>query len=141
MIHRVLYIGRWIVDFLFAEHQYDIEEVLSYLDFVEASDIAVDSAVSLMKEQRPNTGFTFADTEYTYMLVVCGPSSSGKEYINTIVHEIHHLAVIISKSLGVDLRSETPAYLAGDSVRALAEVLCHFGCKNCNSGKSEADKQ
>ncbi len=41
------------------------------------------------------------------------------------------LAVAIASELGIDLESETPAYLAGDSARALAEVVCVLGCDHC----------
>lgn len=30
-----------------------------------------------------------------------------------------------------DFESETPAYLAGDSAKALAEVVCELGCEHC----------
>lgn len=64
--------------------------------------------------------------------MVVGPTSSGKQLINTCVHEIHHLAVAIADSLGYDLEGESPAYLAEDSALALAETICEFGCPNCS---------
>lgn len=36
-----------------------------------------------------------------------------------------------AEGLGIDLESETPAYIAGDSARELADVVCNFGCRHC----------
>lgn len=64
-------------------------------------------------------------------LVVIGPTTSSAEFLDTLTHEIHHLAVVVANSLGIDLESETPAYISGDSTRALADVVCRLGCDNC----------
>lgn len=56
----------------------------------------------------------------------------GKQFQNTVVHEVHHLAVAIAKSLGVDLDGEDPAYLSGDSAMEIADIICTLGCRCCN---------
>lgn len=133
MIHRVLKIGRWVVDFLFSEGKYDIEGVVSCLRNVKAPEHIIDEALDLMKSGRKNTGFTFSNAG-TFSAVVCiGPTSSGDEFQDTLVHEIHHLAVAIAKEIGVDLEGETPAYLAGDTMRSFADVVCHLGCNECRN--------
>lgn len=63
--------------------------------------------------------------------IVIGPTTSGAEFVDTLVHEVHHLAVAIASSLGIDIESETPAYISGDSARELADVICRMGCGNC----------
>ena len=131
MIHRVLYLGRWIVDFLFAEKEYDIEEVLSMLYEMGASYDVLTMCKDLMQDGGDNTGFTYTDQELFNALVVIGPTSSGAEYIDTLVHEIHHLAVAIASKLNIDLEGETPAYLAGDAARELADIVCRMGCTCC----------
>ena len=132
MIHRVLYLGRWIVDFLFAEKEYDIEEVLSMLYEMGASYDVLTMCKELMQDRGYNTGFTYIDQELFNALVVIGPTSSGAEYIDTLVHEIHHLAVAIAINLNIDLEGETPAYLAGDAARELADIVCRMGCSCCH---------
>ena len=132
MIHRVLYLGRWIVDFLFAEKEYDIEEVLSMLYEMEASYDVLTMCKELMRDGGDNTGFTYTDQELFNALVVIGPTSSGAEYIDTLVHEIQHLAVAIASNLNIDLEGETPAYLAGDAARELADIVCRMGCSCCH---------
>jgi hypothetical protein len=131
MVHRVLKIGRWIVDFLFAERKYDIEGIVSCLRHANAPGRIIDQAVDLMDEGEPNTGFTYSNGIVFRAVVCIGPTSSGAEFQNTLVHEIHHLAVAIASGIGVDLESETPAYLAGDTMREFADVVCHLGCDHC----------
>lgn len=129
MVHRVLKIGRWVVDFLFAERKYDIEGIVACLRHAEAPRRIIDQAVDLMDEGSPNTGFTYTNARVFRAVVCIGPTTSGGEFQNTLVHEIHHLAVAIARELGVDLEGETPAYLAGDTMRAFADVVCKLGCR------------
>ena len=113
--------------------------VLDYLDYlafkVRNDSLTMEETNSLAKtfrEGRPNEGFTFANQGMKEALVVIGPTTSGAEFQNTLVHEVHHLAVAIANSLGIDLESETPAYIAGDSTRELSDIICWLGCDNCN---------
>ena len=130
-IHRVLAIGRWVVDFIFATKYYDVEGILSCLYDAGAPRWVMENAGELMSEGKYNTGFTYTNPAIHRAVVVIGPTTSGAEFTDTLVHEIHHLAVAIASELGIDLESETPAYLAGDSARALAEVVCELGCEHC----------
>lgn len=131
MIYRFLNIGRWSVDFLFSTGGYDISGVLACLMNAHAPGRILRQAEDLMASCEYNCGFTFSNPERRRAVVMIGPSSSGSEFIDTLVHEVHHLAVTIASELGIDLESETPAYLAGDSARALAEVVCELGCPSC----------
>lgn len=131
MIHRVLKIGRWVVDFLFANRRYDIDGIVSCLRHAEAPSYIIDKSIDLMEEGQQNTGFTYSNKKAFRAVVCIGPTSSGSEFQDTLVHEIHHLAVAIADGLGVDLEGETPAYLAGDTMREFADVVCHLGCDKC----------
>ena len=132
MIHRVLKIGEWIVDFVFAVKGYDEEAILVFLYEFDASYSVMRRAKRIMESNKPNRGFTFANPILKRAIVVVGPTTSGKEFIDSLVHEVHHLAVAIGKSIGYDLEGEGPAYLSGDSARALAETICELGCDKCN---------
>ena len=129
---RMLYIGRWTVDFLFAEKGFDEDEVMEYLYNCGASDFALRQAKSLMVLCEENCGFTFANPEVHEAVVFIGPTSSGEEFVNTTSHEIYHLSVAIAESLGIDLDSESPAYLAGDSMQSLIDIICEKGCSKCH---------
>lgn len=131
MIGRTLNIGRWLVEFYFAEDGYDADALLDRMFDFGASAKVMRQAMSLMESGDKNTGFTFSNPYDRVAIVAIGPTTHGEEFINTLTHEIHHLAVAIAASLGIDLESETPAYVAGDSAMALAETICELGCRHC----------
>ena len=129
MIHRVLSIGRWVVDFLFATKRYDIDGVLACLYDAYAPEDIMEQAEELMLSCKYNCGFTYTNQSKRRAVVLIGPTTSGGEFQSTFVHEIRHLADAIAKSLGVPLDSERPAYISGDTAKALAEVVCELGCR------------
>ena len=131
MIHRRLKIGRWIVDFLFADDKYDERLVLASLYDLGAPLSVTMRASQIMEDNEYNCGFTYTDQTEFVALIVVGPTSSGEEFLNTLTHETHHLAVAIAEAAGYSLDSEGPAYLSGDTVMALARDICMLGCEEC----------
>lgn len=131
MLHESLKIGRWNVDFLFAPDGYDTEEALTYLYYADASDYIMKKAYHILEANEDNTGFAFTNEDMREAVVVIGPTTSGGEFVDTLSHEIYHVAVSIAESIGVDLSGEEPAYIAGDTIRELIEVVCKLGCDKC----------
>ena len=136
MIYRTLYIGRWKARFIFAPDGYDEEAVLDLLYDLDASDYILVKAGRKMRRNKPNEGFTYANEDMREAVVLIGHTTSGAEFLDTLVHEIKHLATFIASGLGLDLKGETPAYLAGDSARELADIICELGCPSCG-GKNK----
>lgn len=132
MIHRVLNIGRWVVDFLFATTAYDEEGVLSCLYEIDAPLSVMRRAYRIMESGKFNRGFTFNNPEMQRSVVVVGPTTSGKQFQNTFTHELRHLADGIANYLGVSLDAERPAYITGDAAMELADVVCTLGCEHCH---------
>ena len=132
---RTILIGRWVVDFLFAVDKYDEEGVLSCLYEIGAPEGVVARASRIMESGRYNRGFTFNNPSLLRSVVVVGPSTSGKQFVNTFTHELRHLADGIADHLGIELDSEWPAYLTGDAAMELAEVVGALGCENCGGVK------
>ena len=129
MKHVVMGIGRWVVDFLFAREDYDIEGVLACLYDAGAKKPILEQAEDLMLSCDYNCGFTYSDQKRRRAVVLIGPTTSGEEFLNSFVHETRHLADAIANSLGVPLDSEIPAYVSGDAALYLAEIICDFGCR------------
>lgn len=132
MIHRVIAVGKWVIDVLIAEEDYDIEGVLSCMYEIDASYHWMRRANEIMKSGGMNKAFTYSNADRRRAVVVIGPTTSGKEFQDSVVHELLHLAVHIVSAEGLDVESEDPAYLAGDGARELADIICEMGCPNCN---------
>lgn len=131
MIHRVLRIGSWVVDFLFAEEDYDIDGVLACMYDIHAPEHIMERAFRIMDSGRYNRGFTYGNPSIRRAIVVVGPTTSGRQFQNTFSHEIDHLSDIIAQSLGVKYDPEGTAYITGDTTMALANVVCYLGCEKC----------
>lgn len=132
MAHRVINIGRWVVDFLFVKERYDEEGIYACLYEIDAPYSVILRVGEIMESGKLNCGFTFSNPEMRRAVCVVGPTSSGKEFVNTLSHEIYHLSAAIANSLGKDLDGEFPAYLTGDTIEKLIEVICDFGCSKCH---------
>ena len=132
MIHRVLRIGRWVLDVLFSTEEYDVEGVLSCMYEIDAPYSAMMDSKHLMESGDMNTGFMYANPENKRAILCVGPTTSGSEFLDTVVHEVHHFAVVVASELGIDLESETPAYVLGDTIREIADIVCRMGCDNCH---------
>ena len=105
MIRRALNIGRWLVEFYFAgEDGYDTDELIDRLYDFGADIHSLRKAWSLMESDLPNTGFTFSNQQDRLAIVAIGPTSSGAEFQDTFVHEVHHLET---------RRGISPRYYAG----------------------------
>lgn len=118
------------MDFLFVDRDYDIDGILACLIDAHASDEILDDAEDLMLSCRYNCGFTYTNPRFRRAVVLIGPTTSGDEFLNSISHEARHLADGIANSLGIELDSEPPAYMTGDTIKALARIICDFGCRD-----------
>ena len=131
MVHRVLKIKRWVVDFLFAVDGYDEEGVLACLYEIGAPYDTMARAERIMQSGRYNRGFTYGNPELRRAVVVVGPTTSGKQFQNSFSHEIDHLSDFIAMSRGTRDEMEGTAYITGDTTMALADVVCKLGCEHC----------
>ena len=133
MIHRVIRICHWVIDFLFAVDGYDEEGVLSCLYDMDASYDVMLRANKIMTRGKLNRAFTYVNPEIKRALVMIGPTSSGRQFQNSFEHEIRHLINAIALSLGYQLDEEGPSYMSGDTTMALADVVCMLGCDHCRA--------
>lgn len=132
MIYRHLRIGRWEVDFYFAVDGYDIRRILNRLDNIGAPEGVIMEAYEKMRRGLPNEGFTWSDETDYRSVVVVGPSTRGGEFLDSLVHELGHLADHIAIALGIDLDSEQSKYILGDTAREFIDVVCRLGCSRCH---------
>lgn len=131
MIRRMLKIGRWTVYFIFAVEGYDEEEILDLLYNLDAPDDILVEVSRKMRRGQPNEGFTYANPPWKVAVVVVGPTTSGKQFQNSLSHEIDHLSDYIARWYGMKDRPEGTSYLVGDTTMALAEIICLLGCDKC----------
>lgn len=135
MIHRVISVGRWVVDIVVSDKRYDIDGIVSLLYDIRIPKSIVNEAIDIMESENMDTGFICTNDKIMRAVIVVGNYSSGEEFLNTLSHEVHHLAVAIAKNVGVELDEELPAYINGDTIYDLASLVCEFGCPKCQNDK------
>ena len=64
-------------------------------------------------------------------MLVVSVASSGKQFANSIFHEVHHLATQIATTLDIDLTGEEVCYLAGEIGQRVHPVIAHYLCEDC----------
>lgn len=133
MLHKRIHIRGWIVDFLFAIDDCDREEVYDFLRKMKASKSVIAKTKSIIYHNEDNAGFTYSDPKIRRSLSYIGPTTSRAEFIDTIVHEAFHISVAIAKELKINLQSEFPAYVSGDILRELADIIFSYGCPHCGN--------
>lgn len=131
MFRRELYIGRWVVHFFFCHNGYDENKILDLMYDLDADDYNLVKASKKMRKGRFNEGFTFTNPAMKEAVVVIGPTTSGKQFQNSMAHEIDHLSDNIAEWYGVKNHPEGTSYLTGDTTMALADIICRLGCDRC----------
>lgn len=80
-----------------------------------------DIARILLLFDRPNRGFIYTDKDGRRSLIAIGWCMSWKQEINTLSHEIFHLAEHICKGCDMPTDGEPPAYVVGYLVDRLCD--------------------
>lgn len=102
----------WYITVFYAVHGYFVEDIMEYLYELGINSETANSAFDLLNSDKLNTGLTFAKNNKA--VCVIGMADNASQYMNSIVHEIMHLAVFISRSEGIPLDSEEACYIGGE---------------------------
>jgi hypothetical protein len=86
-----------------------------------------------MHNNRLDTGFTYSKPSKRESIVVVGRSSNGGQFLNSTTHELRHLVDDIAKEDNMPMSGEGVAYLTGDIVNQLADIISKFSCECCRN--------
>lgn len=110
----------------------ELHSVISDLAEIGCGDGILSSAIEMMEEDNPNTGFCYSNTLSRESVIYIGRTMDSVQFLNTVFHEFCHLAVHISDTDGIDKSSEEFCYLAGDiGGKASSLILMHIANKIC----------
>ena len=138
MTHRTIHIRSWRVDVFIEDnatapynlqgHFKEMDEVIDCLIGIGANDDIVEKAGRMLFEEHPNQAFTYSNGRRTCIYI--GWTTSGEEFLNSMIHEIRHLVDHIAAFYGLD-NNEAVGYISGDAALLLAEDICEHGCPHC----------
>lgn len=131
MISRTIHIKDWTIHFYFAIKEYWTKEILSILEELGASKYVIKRVKTKMRVNKLNTGFTYSKPNKKESIVVIGRASNGGQFLNSCAHELRHLVDDIAKEYKMEVSGEPVAYLTGDIINMISDIVCKFSCNCC----------
>lgn len=78
-----------------------------------------------------NNGMTYSNRSLRKSVVSLGRASEFPQFLNSFVHEVHHLATHIAEAVGMSLVGEPICYLSGNIAQEMYPILIHY-ISNCH---------
>ena len=109
---------------------YDTEELLGKLRSLGCSENGVLRTRKQLLRGGYNNGFTYTNRVLKRSVMSLGRASSFAQFLNSFVHELHHLVTHIGTTEGLDLQGEDICYLSGSIAQRMYPILLHY-ISNC----------
>lgn len=121
--------GGWLVTAYYAVTHYEVDEILHTLAEAGADDKSLERAYDNLSSGNLNTGLCYSGKGESVLVISC--ASSPAQFLNSLVHELHHLASHIASALGYDHKGEETCYIAGETAEKIYKVASKFLCEHC----------
>lgn len=132
MIRQTIHLeraGGWKVTCYYAVTHYEIDEILQTMGRAGADDKSLKKAYNNLSSGNLNTGLCYSGDGESVLVISC--ASSPAQFLNSLVHELHHLASHIASALGYDQKGEEACYISGETAEQMYPVVSHYLCENC----------
>lgn len=132
MIRQDIYLDKeeWQIIAFYAVTHFEVDEIMRTLQDSGCRGKNLETAYENLASGNRNTGLCFSGDGVSVLVI--SVTSSKPQFCNSWVHELHHLATHIAKSLGYDLISEDVCYLAGEIAEKMYPVVGKYLCQCCN---------
>lgn len=119
MIRQNFHLDRfdWKITVFYAVHDYYVEDIMDELKRIGIRGKKLDKAEENLKAGEINSGLTYVNNGEA--ICVIGIASSAAQYMDSIVHEVMHLAKFIGKAEGLDPYGEEVCYIGGEIGRKM----------------------
>lgn len=119
----------WLVTAYYAVTHYEVDEIMHTLAEAGADDKSLKRAYENLPSGNLNTGLCYSGKGESVLVISC--ASSPAQFLNSLVHELHHLASHIASALGCDQKGEEACYIAGETAEKMYKVASKFLCEHC----------
>lgn len=119
----------WLVTAYYAVTHYEVDEIMHTLAEAGADDKSLKRAYENLSSGNLNTGLCYSGKGESVLVISC--ASSPAQFLNSLVHELHHLASHIASALGCDQKGEEACYIAGETAEKMYKVASKFLCEHC----------
>lgn len=119
MIRQSFHLDRfdWTITIFYAVHGYYVEDILDELKRIGIRGKKLAKAEENLTAGEVNSGLTYVNNGEA--VCVIGIASSAAQYMDSIVHEVMHLAKFIGKAEGLDPYGEEVCYMGGEIGRKM----------------------
>lgn len=111
----------WNVLVYYGVNEEDFIEVEDSLIQLGCDDYTIEESLNVLL--KPNTGFTFTNTDYKMSMVCIGHSTDISQFVNTIIHEAKHVQSHICSYYDIVEDGEEAAYLIGYLVQRMYKMF------------------
>ena len=122
----------WRVTVFYESGPDDAERIIRRLVEAQADDETVKTAEDNLRSGSKDTGLTYSNFGNRETVIVISKTSSKQEFANTWVHEVLHCAIHIASAIGLDLKGEPVAYIAGELAMEMQPVAAAIMCPKCD---------
>lgn len=133
MTIQLIYLEKfdWLIKIFYNTNADDAEVILKELDEIECESNSFYKIAEMLESDNLNYGFTYSDTNLHVSMVGIGMTSSAKEFMNTMSHEITHVATHIVEYYQLFGAEEEIASLVGDICLEMYDIAKDFLCEHC----------
>lgn len=121
----------WRVTCFYAVTHYETEAIMSDLERAGCRGKNLESAYENLSSGKLNTGLCYSGDGESVLVISC--ASSPAQFLNSLVHELHHMASHIASTLGYDQKGEEVCYIAGEAAEKMYPVASKFLCEHCRN--------
>lgn len=107
----------WEITIFYAVHGYYVEDIMDDLKRIGIRGKKLAKAEENLTSGEINSGLTYVNNGEA--VCVIGIASSAAQYMDSIVHEVMHLAKFIGKAEGLDPYGEEVCYMGGEIGRKM----------------------
>ena len=116
----------WEVHVYYDTTPKDALEVISKIRRLGCSENSILRTYKQLSGGALDNGFTYTNRALKQSVMNLGRSSSFAQFLNSFVHELHHLCTHIATAYGMDLQGEDVCYLSGDIAQRMYPILMHY---------------
>ena len=116
----------WIVDIYYDSTPKDAKEIIRKIAMLGCSEEGILKTYEQLSSGILNNGFTYSNRPLKRSVMSLGRASSFAQFLNSFVHELHHLVTHIGVTVGLDLEGEDICYLTGDIAQKMYHILMHY---------------
>ena len=107
----------WEITIFYAVHGYYVEDIMDELKRIGIRGKKLAKAEENLSSGEINSGLTYVNNGEA--VCVIGIASSAAQYMDSIIHEVMHLAKFIGKAEGLDPYGEEVCYMGGEIGRKM----------------------